>query len=104
MTMQETIQAKLNGELQPLFLQIENESHMHSGPATESHFKVTAVSELFEGLSPVKRHQRVYRTLSIEMANGIHALALHLFSPSEWQSRRRDLPDSPACRGGSKPQ
>lgn len=104
MTMQETIKAKLDDELQPIFLRIENESHMHSGPATESHFKVTAVAKSFEGLPAVQRHQRVYRVLSVEMANGIHALALHLFSPAEWEEKQQISPDSPACRGGSKSQ
>ena len=35
--------------LNPEFMQLENESHMHSGPATDSHFKVTLVSTAFSG-------------------------------------------------------
>lgn len=102
MSMQDTINAKLSSTLQPAYLQIDNESHMHSGPATESHFKVIAVSALFEGMPRVKRHQCVYGSLSAELANGVHALALHLFSPSEWKQESLGGLESPACRGGSK--
>lgn len=102
MTMHDAIQAKLTGDLQPTFLRIENESHLHSGPATDSHFKVTAVTELFAGMPLVKRHQHVYGLLATELSSGIHALALHLFSPAEWEARQQAVTDSPACRGGSK--
>ena len=39
-TMQETIESRLMEALSPVHLEVINESHMHSGPATESHFKV----------------------------------------------------------------
>lgn len=102
MTMQDTIQAKLEAALSPQLLQIDNESHMHGGPATESHFKVTAVAQQFAGLSPVKRHQQVYALLAAELAGSVHALALHLYCPEEWEQRRQVSPESPDCRGGSK--
>lgn len=102
MSVQDVIETKLQGELHPQLLHIENESHMHSGPATESHFKVTAVADAFAGLSRVKRHQRVYGILAAELAGPIHALALHLYTPGEWQDRQQAVPQSPDCRGGSK--
>lgn len=102
MTMQAQIQSKLEQELEPVVLTIENESHKHSGPAMESHFKVTAVASAFEELSLVKRHQRVYGLLQEELAGGVHALALHLYTPAEWRLREKPAPVSPDCRGGSK--
>lgn len=39
-SMQENIESKLREALSPVHLEVINESHMHSGPATESHFKV----------------------------------------------------------------
>ena len=102
MTVQPTIQLKLEGDLNPLLVVVDNESHLHGGPATDSHFKLTVVSEQFEQLSLVKRHQRVYNLLADELAEGVHALALHLFSPAEWQQREQAVPASPDCRGGSK--
>ncbi|HCK92918.1 MAG TPA: transcriptional regulator, partial [Gammaproteobacteria bacterium] len=34
-------------ELNPQVIDLVDESHMHSGPALETHFKVTLVSEAF---------------------------------------------------------
>ena len=61
MTMLAQIQSTLNEALQPIYLTVENESHQHRGPAdAETHFKVTCTSNVFAGLSAVKRHQKVY--------------------------------------------
>lgn len=38
--MQGTIEGRLTEALSPVHLEVINESHMHSGPAKESHFKV----------------------------------------------------------------
>ena len=102
MSVQEVIESKLNAALAPAFLAIENESHRHSGPGTESHFKVTAVSDRFTDQRPVKRHQLIYSLLQEELASGVHALALHLYTQSEWQARQQQSPESPDCKGGSK--
>ena len=101
-TIEATIQSKLATDLNPLLLVVDNESHLHGGPATESHFKLTVVAERFEDLVAVKRHQLVYKVLADELAGAVHALALHLYSPAEWQQRQQAVPDSPDCRGGSK--
>ena len=83
-------------------LEVINESHMHSVPPnSETHFKVVAVAEAFEGKRLVARHQTLYRLLADELAGEVHALALHLYTPSEWQ-QKQVAPDSPSCMGGSK--
>lgn len=82
------------------YLQLDNESHLHSGPSTESHFKLVLVSSDFEGMSKVKCHQAVYKALSVQMPK-FHALALHTFAPSEWDESV-EVAESPLCRGGSK--
>ena len=100
MTVAERIESKLSAAFSPQFLEVVNESHMHSVPAnSETHFKVTLVSEAFAGLRLVKRHQEVYKVLDDELKGGVHALALHTYGPDEWQGR---APDSPQCLGGSK--
>lgn len=86
----------------PLVVDIENESHMHSGPATDSHFKLTIVSEQFVGVRAVKRHQQVYALAQALLDGPVHALALHLYTPEEWKARGEVIPESPTCRGGSK--
>ena len=40
MKMEEKIKEKLTTDFDPSHLEVLNESHMHSGPATESHFRV----------------------------------------------------------------
>lgn len=100
MSIQTEIEAKLTA-LNPSFIEVINESHMHSVPKnSETHFKVTLVSEQFEGVRAVKRHQMVYALLSDEMQPGkVHALAIHAFTEAEWQG---SSPTSPNCMGGSK--
>lgn len=100
MSVQERIEDKLRA-LDPVHLAVENESHMHHVPPdSETHFKVTLVSSRFEGLMPVKRHQQIYAALAEELSGPVHALALHLYTPTEWEARGNARPDSPNCRGG----
>jgi BolA protein len=103
MTVQQDIERTLSGEFSPVHLEVANESHMHSVPAnSQTHFRVVLVSASFDGRARVARHQQVYAALAAQLAGGVHALALHTYSPAEWERRVADAPDSPACRGGSK--
>jgi BolA protein len=43
------------------------------------------VSPDFVGKRAVQRHQMVYALVTDEMSKGLHALALHLYTPDEWQ-------------------
>lgn len=96
------IQRKLIDRFQPNHLAVVNESHMHSvPPGSESHFKVVLVAADFVGKRQVQRHQAVYAALAEELAGSVHALALHTYSPEEWLATGQ-VPDSPACLGGSK--
>ena len=102
MSLQTQIEHKL-ATLEPEVVQVENESHRHNVPAnSETHFKVTLVSTRFEGLMPVKRHQQMYALLADELSGPVHALALHLYTPEEWQARGGERPDSPNCQGGGQ--
>ena len=104
MSIQTTIEQKLTSEFDADFLQVENESHMHNvAPGSESHFKVTIVSDTFKDQMLIKRHRLVNKTLEQELQQ-IHALALHTLTPDEWQARQGVVTDSPKCRGGGKNQ
>lgn len=48
------------------------------------HFFATIVSAEFEGLSRVRRHQRVYGALGDRMREQIHALSMKTLTPAEW--------------------
>jgi BolA protein len=103
MVIQQDIEHILAGEFSPVHLDVANESHMHSVPPnSETHFRVVLVSASFEGRTRVARHQLVYAALAPQLAGPVHALALHTYSPAEWESRASDAPASPECRGGSK--
>ena len=99
--MQSIIENKLNETLNPEFLDVINESHMHSGPATESHYKVVAVSNVFEGKMLIARHRMINAALSDELQQ-IHALALHTMTPDEYFEKAGKVADSPQCEGGDK--
>ncbi|AUX42794.1 BolA family transcriptional regulator [Sorangium cellulosum] len=101
-TKQESIQNKLRA-LEPVHLDVENESRMHSVPAgSETHFKVLVVSEAFRGLGPVDRHRRVNELLREEFLSGLHALTIRAMTPDEWERQGAAGFQSPACLGGSK--
>lgn len=85
--------------LQPEYLQVIDESHMHSR-GQETHYKAVIVSEAFAGLNAVKRHQKAYGAMG-ELMQQVHALALHTYTPAEW-AERGSAPASPVCAGGHK--
>jgi len=49
------------------------------------HFEVIVMSNSFEGISRVKRHQMVYKALGDAMDGDIHALALKTVTIAEFQ-------------------
>lgn len=50
----------------------------------EGKFEATVVSNTFEGLMPVKRHQLVYATVREQIADGsLHALTIRPLTPEE---------------------
>lgn len=102
MLIQQQIQQKLTETFKPTFLNVLNESSSHNVPeGSESHFKVVVVSDEFEGKRLIQRHRAVNQCLAVELADHIHALAIHTFSQSEWQENQ-SVTESPNCLGGSK--
>ena len=52
------------------------------------HFFATIVSAEFDGLTRIRRHQRVYAALGDRMREQIHALSMKTLTPAEWASQR----------------
>lgn len=48
------------------------------------HFFATIVSAEFDGLSRIRRHQRVYEVLGDRMREEIHALSMKTLTPAEY--------------------
>jgi len=101
-TIGKTIEQKLADAVDLQHLEVVNESNNHNVPAgSESHFKVVLVSETFQGMPLIARHKQVNRILSHELANDIHALAMHTYTEKEWRKKNGEAPMSPPCLGGS---
>lgn len=92
----DAINTRVRDEFAPVFLKVNNDSHKHAHHAAmrgsdntiESHFRLTIVSDKFEGKSAPVRHRMVYKLFEQEMAqpNGLHALSLTTKTPVEWEA------------------
>lgn len=83
----ERIRALLADALQPLSLEVVDDSHKHAGHAGArgglGHFSVDIVSAAFAGKLPLARHRMVYAALGGLMQSDIHALAIRARTPEE---------------------
>ena len=87
----EQIDQLLRTALDPVTVEVQDDSHLHAGHAGAKegrHFSVRVVSERFAGLSRVARHRLVYDTLKAQIEGGaggnIHALAIDARTPNEF--------------------
>lgn len=96
MSIQSTIERKLEEAFAPERLSVINESHLHAGHhhaesghhatfdgSGETHFRVRVVSKAFAGMSRVERHRAVNALLADELGTGVHALAIEPAAPGE---------------------
>lgn len=88
MSAEARMREKLMVALEPVRLDVVNESHLHAGhagsPGTgESHFRILIVSPAFASKSRVERHRMVNAALADELAGPVHALALATYAPGE---------------------
>lgn len=83
----DSIRRLLETGLQPVLLEIEDESQHHAGHAGAAggmgHFRVRIVSPAFAGLSMVARHRRIYAALDSLLNTDVHALAIEARAPGE---------------------
>ena len=88
MSVETAMRERLMVALEPIRLDLVNESHLHAGHASspgtgESHFRLLVVSRLFEGRSRVERHRLVNDALADLLRNKVHALAIKAHAPGE---------------------
>lgn len=72
--------------LEPVALEIEDESHLHAGHAGArdgGHYKIHIVAAAFAGKNTVGRHRIVYSALGDLMRARIHALGINAAAPEE---------------------
>lgn len=90
------IRRALEVALDPLHLEVIDESHKHAGHAHvmsrpgiagapgETHFKIKVVSARFEGKNRLARHREINALLADEMGDGkVHALSIDAKAPGE---------------------
>ncbi len=94
---EEQITKKINEKFNPVAFFLENESHMHSGPRTESHFKVYLASDLFVDLSRVERQRLINDLMKEEFEAGLHALSMRLRTVEEHSIKGVGDFISPTC-------
>ena len=75
-------------DLAPLALEIHDDSAEHVGHAGAAagagHFSLLIVSEAFQGVSRLKRHQTVMARVSDLLPHPIHALSIKALAPEEF--------------------
>ena len=73
--------------LQPLHIDIEDESHLHAGHAGArsggGHYALTIVATAFAGKNTVARHRLIYQAAGELMRGPIHALSIRALAPDE---------------------
>ncbi len=73
--------------LEPLILEIIDESHKHAGHAGAreggGHYVLHIVSKQFVGNNTVARHRMIYSALGELMKREIHALTIQAHTPDE---------------------
>ncbi len=81
------IEERLRAALEPIRLEVIDDSHRHAGHAGaregRGHFSVFVVSERFRGLPVVRRHRLVYEAVGDLMQTDIHALSIQALAPGE---------------------
>ena len=81
------IRERLTHELQPVKLEIIDESAKHAGHAGAAsgggHFIVNIVSPAFENKTLIQRHRLIYDAVGDIMYSEIHALSIQAKTPQE---------------------
>jgi BolA protein len=79
--MKQRIEKVLQENLKPEFLEVKNNSHLHSGHTgdngtNETHFAIEILAEELRGLSAVNAHRKINSLVKEEFVNGLHALEI----------------------------
>ncbi|KAJ2969060.1 hypothetical protein NQ176_g8865 [Zarea fungicola] len=108
--LEDAIRAKITAALNPLTLEIYNDSHLHAhhkamqdNTSKETHFRLVITSDAFQSKMQPARHRMIYALLRDEMAQegGIHALQLRTLTPEE-ESRQQKKKDEEAAAKDAK--
>jgi BolA protein len=84
--LRDRMREKLLTALEPVYLDVIDESHNHEGhggwrEGGGTHFRIKVVSPAFAGKSRVAMHRMVNEALADDLAGGVHALAIEARAP-----------------------
>lgn len=87
------IQNILQDTFCPEHVEVIDDSDRHRGHVGQresggGHYSVILVADSFEGQTLVQRHRAVYEAVKMNANEAIHALALKIYTPKEWQSKK----------------
>jgi BolA protein len=54
---------------------------------TEDHFSIIVISDKFNDINIVKRHQMIYQLFKNEITKEIHALQIQTYTNLEWKEK-----------------
>jgi BolA protein len=78
------------------YIQWQDDSHLHAGHGEANkggHWTLYMVSDVFNGISRIKRHQLIYKALAEYLKNNqIHALSLELKTPQDIFNTPKNTP------------
>jgi acid stress-induced BolA-like protein IbaG/YrbA len=75
----DSIKHNIEEKLPCEFVEVDGDGH---------HFEALIVSAVFQGKTPVQRHQLVYAALGDRMREEIHALSMRTLTPDQWHADR----------------
>ncbi|MBC9071566.1 BolA family transcriptional regulator [Thauera sp. CAU 1555] len=94
MNVPEQIRERLLQALQPVSLDIGDDSALHAGHAGArsggGHYRVDVVSDAFAGKNRVARQRMIYEALGTMMQHEIHALAIRARTAEEAANQPTD--------------
>jgi BolA protein len=81
--MKQRIEEKLKNNLNLSFLEVKNNSHLHSGHmgdngTGETHFAIKIAAKELEDLNAVNAHRKINALLKDEFGLGLHALEIKI--------------------------
>lgn len=82
----EQLREALERSLNPLSLEIIDDSARHAGHAGAregGHYNVVIVASVFQGRPQLERHRLVYAAVAPLMGQGVHALSIVARTPEE---------------------
>ena len=90
MNIKETINSKINSNLNIQFFKIidfsdQHKNHYDNGSRGDtSHITLIVVSKDFKNMSKIQRERKIHKLLENEIRDNLHSIRLKLYTPDEY--------------------